>query len=399
MAQAEINMQTVLKAFVGRDHLDNKSLYQQLALDLGLDPALASAKQPVGKAQKTHNLFHRRVRWHQQSLRKLGILQRMDRGTWGLTDKARKELTPAPAKQVLIAFSTDLGVALWGSAEDVFGQLEDDICLMMTSPPYPLANQRQYGGVDQKAYVQWLCTTIEPIIKRLKPGGNIVLNLGVDIFEPGSPARSTYVERVTLALCDMGLSLMDRFIWQNPQKPPGPIQYASLQRVQCNAGYEMCLWFTNSPSEVIADNRRVLQPHTEQHKRLIAKGGENRERSFSGGAYRVYQGSFGNDTPGRIPRNILTIPHRDMDQAPARAFAREHGIPEHPAPMPTRLAEFFVQFLSEVGDLVVDPFGGMATTGRAAEKHKRRWLVTERCRQYIASAAERFRGCEGFSAD
>lgn len=377
--------------------LNNAALYEQLSLDLSLDPAYSESRAPVGRAQKQRNLYQRAVRWHQQTLKRMGVLERMERGQWRMTDKARKELTPAAPKRVLLAFSTDLGCALWGNAEDVFTRLDEDIALCFTSPPYPLAKQRAYGNVTQQAYVDWLVTMMEPIVRRLLPGGNIVLNLSNDIFEPGLPSRSLYLERVTLALHDrLGLHLMERFVWHNPSKPPGPVQWASLKRVQCNVAYEPILWFTNDPKRVIADNRRVLLPHTERHQKLLENGGEAREAVYAGGAYRLRDGSFGQKTEGRIPRNVLMVGHRDTDQEPARRYAKEHGLPAHPAPMPLRVAELIVEFLSEVGQLVVDPFGGSGTTGRAAENKQRRWLISERCREYLASGAERFRKCSGF---
>lgn len=112
----------------------------------------------------------------------------------------------------------------------------------------------------------------------------------------------------------------------------------------------------------------------------------------------VREGSFSAQTDGAIARNVLTVPHRDPDQQPARDFAERHDLPAHPALMPVRLAEHFVRFLSDVGDLIVDPFGGWATTGRGAELHNRRWIVTERCREYLIAAAQRFRGAPGFNA-
>ena len=395
----DVPLTSVMSAFVGRDTLSNQELYDQLSLDLDLPAVYTEERVPVGKSEATHNLYQRKVRWHQQTLRRIGAIERMDRGRWRLTAKARSELTPAPKRQVLLAFSTDLGVALWGHAEDVFGSLQEQITLAFTSPPFPLAKQRQYGNVEQSQYVDWLCKMMEPIVKQLRRGGNLVLNLSNDIFTPGLPSRSLYLERLTLAMCDrLGLSLMDRFIWDSPSKPPGPVQWASLKRVQCNVGYEFALWFTNEPARVIADNRRCLQPHSGGHKRLLAQGGESRSGVFAGGAYRLRPGSFGQETDGTIARNVLRIGHRDRDQDAARAFADAHCLPHHPALMPTRLAEFFVDFLSERDDLVVDPFGGWATTARAAENKGRRWLVTERCREYIASAAERFRNCSGFDA-
>lgn len=386
----------VLQAYVNQPVLSNKELYAQLELAFG--EKAASAQAPIGKSQVVRNVFHRAARWHQQSLRHLGMLEPAGRAQWRLTEKASKELTPAPRKSVMVAFSTDLGCALWANAADVFTGLQDEIALCFTSPPYPLARERAYGNTPETHYVAWLVNELKPIVKALKPGGHVVLNLSNDIFESGLPSRSLYLERLTLALHDtLGLHLMDRLIWENPSKPPGPFQWSSRTRQQLNVGYEPVLWFTNDPARCASNNRRVLQPHTPAHLQLVRQGGEQREAVYSGGAYRVKHGSFGQETTGKIPRNVLRIAHRDADQQPARDYATERGWSAHPAPMPVKLARFFVDFLTEVKELVVDPFGGMATTAKAAECGGRRWLVTERCREYIESASQRFVSCPGFA--
>lgn len=397
MEARNLPLEAVMAPFVGRDHLTNRQLFEQLALQLNIPESVLNGRAPVGKDGKHHNLFARRVRWHQQTLKRLGVLERVERGTWRLSDKAGKELTPAPRKAVLLAFSTDLGCALWANAEDVFTGLGEQITLAFTSPPYPLAKQRAYGNVNQAAYIDWLLPILEPIVAHLRPGGSVVLNLGNDIFEPGSPARSLYVERLTLALHDnLGLHLMERFVWNNPTKPPGPVRWASIKRVHHNTAYEHVLWFTNDPALVIADNRRCLREHTKEHRRFVESGGVQQYARYADGAYSVRKGSYSVQTEGAIARNVLTIPHRCPDQQPARDFAAAHDLPTHPALMPAKLAEHFVRFLSEMGDLIVDPFGGWATTGRGAELHGRRWLVTERCREYLMAAAQRFRGAPGF---
>jgi site-specific DNA-methyltransferase (cytosine-N4-specific) len=63
---------------------------------------------------------------------------------------------------------------------------------------------------------------------------------------------------------------------------------------------------------------------------------------------------------------------------------------------PLSIPDFLVRFLSDVGDLVVDPFGGRITTGMAAERNGRRWLVAERVLDYVRAGGERFRDCDGF---
>lgn len=397
ISNPQISANAVLASYVGKNSLTNDDLYKQLSLDLGFAEECFKSKALIGKHRKPHNLVARKVRWHQQSLRALGVIERMERGVWRLTDKAKRELTEALPKKILLAFNTDLGCALWGNSQDVFGNLQDTITLAFTSPPYPLNLPRQYGNVGESKYVDWLCEMLQPIVKNLRRGGNLVLNVGQDIFVSKSPSRSMYLERLTLALADrFGLHLMDRFIWENPTKPPGPIQWASLKRVQCNVSYEPVLWFTNDPSCVVADNRRVLRPHTEAHKKFIEQGGAKVNRVNSGGSYRTYPGSYSAVTEGAIPKNLLRIVHRDQDQIPARIYAKERGLPIHPALMPTKLADFFVKFLSEPKDLVVDPFGGWGTTAKAAENNDRRWLITERVREYLDAAAERFKDSLGY---
>jgi len=58
--------------------------------------------------------------------------------------------------------------------------------------------------------------------------------------------------------------------------------------------------------------------------------------------------------------------------------------------MPVELAAFFIEFLTDEGDLVLDPFGGSNTTGEAAERLSRRWLTVEVNAEYIAGARGRF---------
>ena len=58
--------------------------------------------------------------------------------------------------------------------------------------------------------------------------------------------------------------------------------------------------------------------------------------------------------------------------------------------MPLELASFFIEFLTDEGDLVLDPFGGSNTTGFCAEKQKRKWISIEANRDYGEQSAIRF---------
>ena len=392
---------SVLAAYGDGEHtLNNDALYKRVADASGIDPAAFESLAPIGHAREPHSPLRRKVRWYQQTLKKLGLLERGEvRGQWRLTPLGKKKLTPAPAKRVLLGFRTDLGMALWASSEDVFANIDEPISLCLTSPPYPLAVPRAYGNTTAAEYVDWICGLLEPIVKKLMPGGSIALNVSNDVFESKSPSRSLYRERLAIALHDrFGLWKMDELIWHNASKAPGPLRYASIDRTQLNVAWEPVLWFCNDPKLVRSDNRRVLQEHNERQLKLMAAGGEKRVTSFGDGANRLRAGSFANVTAGRIPRNVLSYGHRCADQRVARDFARDSGISEHGAAMPLRLAKFLVEFLSEPGDLVVDNFAGWNTTARAAELTGRRWLTTERAGEYMLSGSQRFKDCDGFES-
>ncbi|MDO8416573.1 MAG: site-specific DNA-methyltransferase [Agitococcus sp.] len=393
---------TVLHAYSAKTSgiLDNRALYENVAVVQGMSDEELNGKVPIGAAGALHNPFSRKVRWHQQTLKASGILERIEgeQGVWGLTKRASKDLNQITGKVSVVGFSTELGIAILGCCETVFSSIDAPITLVITSPPYPLAVPRQYGNVTEKEWVDWICKTLEPVAKNLVPGGSICLNVSNDIFITKSPARSLYRERLVLALHDrLGLWKMDELIWENKSKPPGPIQYASIERTQLNVVYEPIYWFTNNPHLVKSDNRRVLQAHTERHLKLIQQGGEQREGSFSDGAYSVSHGSYSNPTAGKIPRNILSFGHRCPAQDAYKKAARAMGLPAHGAPMPMKLASFLIEFLSQPGDLVVDPFAGSFTTADAAERLGRRWLATECMVEYVMGASSRFASAEGFN--
>lgn len=388
----QLDLFAAVGAAFGRspDYLSNADLYRAVEAHAGVD---LSACRPIGVDAIERSPGKRAVRWVQQTLKHMGLVERLphERGAWRVTEAGRKRLTPATPGRVMIACSTDLGIALWARHEDVFRGLSETVHLVLTSPPYPIAKPRSYGGPTVSQYTDFVCESLEPLVRQLAPGGSIALNIANDVFERGSPARSLYRERLVIALHErLGLWKMDELIWHNPCRPPGPVQWASLQRVQLNATYEPVLWMTNDPHQVRSRNSRVLLPHSAQHRRLLERGGEARSTSHGDGAWRLRAGrSFSQMTSGTIPRNVITMPHTCIEKTRLSAYAREIGLPVHGATMPQGLAEFLIGFLTAPGDLVVDHFGGWFTTAAAAQNLGRRWITTEQMGEYAWLGARR----------
>lgn len=377
----------------------NAALYEKVSRTAGVAETEMEARVPIGKSGEMHSPMKRKIRWYQQTLKMLGVIERVEgeRGVWRLAEKATKDLDRVTAGVKLVAFSTNLGVAIWARNQDVFTNLNEPIALCFSSPPFPLRHTRAYGNPDHAKYVDFICDSIEPIVRSLVPGGSIVMNLSQDIFEPRSPARSLYLERLTLALHDrLGLSLMDRMPWVNFSKPPAPTYWACVNKLQLTTAYEPVLWFTNDPLRVRSNNQRVLEPHTERHRQLMAAGGAGRCATYGDGAYRLRNDSFGKVTAGKIPRNVIMRGHVCADTKAYRQRAQQLGLPLHGAMQPTDISDFYIRFLTEPEDLVVDLFGGTVRTGLAAERAGRRWLVTEWILQFLRGAAELFRESNGF---
>ena len=379
--------------------LSNEELYRISTGRAGIDPSLLEQKQPVGRAGTKRNILKRDIRWKQQSLRALGLLEKVDgqRGIWELTKLGRATLCKIKEDVAVLGFSTNLGIAVLGNCRHVFDRWNEPIFLCLTSPPYPVKKARAYGKICETQYTDFISRILEPIIRNLIPGGSIAINVSNDIFKEGLPSRSLYLEKLTIALCErFGLALMDRLVWENPNKPPGPYQWASRARVQLNYGYEPILWFCNDPRKCIADNRRVLEAHTPAHLKLISSGGELRERINSDGAYRVRQGAYSKLTDGRIPKNVLRVSSTCQSQRIYKRAAKDLGLTAHGAPMPLALARKLIRFLTDVGNLVVDPCAGSMTTPLAAELENRAWVASDTVFDYVRGGAERFRGRDGF---
>ena len=54
-------------------------------------------------------------------------------------------------------------------------------------------------------------------------------------------------------------------------------------------------------------------------------------------------------------------------------YCRNKKIKTHDARMPKHIVSFFIDFLTDEGDIVLDPFAGSNTTGYVSSLKKRKW--------------------------
>lgn len=282
-------------------------------------------------------------------------------------------------------YATKMGKAYCADSLEVMPEIESaSVDLVLTSPPYGLHFKKEYGNVDQEKYVEWFLPFAYEIKRLLKPEGSFVLNIGGS-WMPGAPTRSLYTFRLLIALCDqVGFNLAQEFFWYNPAKMPAPAEWVNVRRIRVKDSVEYIFWFSVSKFPK-ADNTRVLQGYSEDMKRLIRRGVTITKRPSG----HNITGKFSRDRRGSISGNLLQCGNTESNSAYINA-CRKLGKKIHPARFPAELPRFFITFLTDPGDLVLDPFAGSNTTGAVAEELGRRWIAVEINKQYAEDSILRF---------
>jgi site-specific DNA-methyltransferase (cytosine-N4-specific) len=140
------------------------------------------------------------------------------------------------------------------------------------------------------------------------------------------------------------------------------------------------IWWMSKSDTPKADNRRILRPYSRStrrmHQRLLQRWSatiraRHREQGIPDRQRRSIMPSFIEMEPvdgqgDAVASNVFSIAHTNSNDFYLRE-CKTHGITPHPARMPLQLVDFFIQFLTEPGDLVLIP-SRVDATGYCAER-------------------------------
>ncbi len=286
------------------------------------------------------------------------------------------------------AYSTDFGKAFIGDSIDLIPQLPDaSINLALTSPPFALLRKKEYGNKEQSEYVEWLAEFARLLKPKLKDNGSLVIDLG-GAYERGYPIRSLYNYRVLIHFCDvLGYSLAEEFFWNNPAKLPSPIEWVNKRKIRAKDSVNTIWWFSKNPFPK-ADIRNVLAPYSDRMKKLIENPAKFYTPKMRPSGHNI-SSSFGNDNGGSIPSNLLSFSNSESNSKYSSS-CKSLNLKTHPARFPKKLPEFFIKYLTDENDLVLDFFSGSNTTGDVCQELKRRWLSFDIDANYVAASSFRF---------
>lgn len=262
----------------------------------------------------------------------------------------------------------------------------ESVDLIMTSPPFGLVRKKSYGNEDADQYVDWFRPFAEGMRRVLKPQGSLVIDIG-GAWKAGLPTRSLYHFELLISLCkDHGFHLCQEHYWWNPAKLPTPAEWVNIRRIRVKDAINCIWWLSRSPWPR-ASNKRILAPYSESMRALLKNGYTPRLRPSG----HDISDKFQCDNGGSVPPNLLALANTESNGA-YQEYCRANSLPVHPARFPAGIPEYFIRFLTNESDLVVDPFAGSCVTGEVAEALNRKWICCELSEDYLKGARARFVG-------
>ncbi len=228
--------------------------------------------------------------------------------------------------------------------------------LVVTSPPYNIGKEYETRqGLDE--YITWQESIINEIVPRLKNGGSLCWQVG------------NYVDDNQIFPLDIEfapifkkhkLQLRNRIIWT--------FGHGLHTQKRFSGRYEVVLWYTKTESkkDIYTFNLNDVRVPSKYPGKKHFKGPN--------------AGQLSGNPLGKNPEDVWNIPNVKSNHVEKTS---------HPCQFPVGLIERLLLALTNSGDLVFDPFSGVASTGVAAAIHSRRFWGCEMVDEYAKVGLKR----------
>lgn len=226
--------------------------------------------------------------------------------------------------------------------------------LVVTSPPYNIG--KEYEKVLPIGdYIDFQKTIIEKIVPKVKETGSICWQVGNYVNKKGG--HITPLDILLHPIFDsLGLKLRNRIIWK--------FGHGFHAKKRFSGRYETVLWYTKGDNYTF--NLDEVRIPSKYPGKTFYKGPN--------------KGKYSSNPLGKNPEDVWDIPN---------VKASHIEKTSHPAQFPVGLIERLILGLTNKGDLIFDPFAGVASTGVAAGITKRRFLGVEIKKEYVKIGLQR----------
>jgi len=281
--------------------------------------------------------------------------------------KARQRMEGHQTEHQVTPTDLDAMILLGDCRQTLKSIRSESVELVVTSPWYNI------GKKDEKtqpleSYLEDMIPILKELYRILAPNGSLCWETGNFVEDGEVFPLDIFFYPIFKKL---GLRLRNRVVWH--------FLHGLHASNRFSGRYETVLWFTKGDDYTFnLDAVRVPSKYPEKRH---YKPGDN---------YGVLSGN----PLGKNPSDLWEILAQEWETGLWDIPNVKSNHPEkteHPCQFPVELVERLVLALTDEGDVVLDPFGGVGSSVIAAVKHQRTGIMCEQESRYIETAKERLR--------
>jgi adenine-specific DNA-methyltransferase len=263
---------------------------------------------------------------------------------------------------------------LWQGDVETFLDTAPRSCafdLVVSSPPYNIGKSyERIAAMDE--YTHWQQRVLAKIVARLRDGGSVCWQVGNSVSD-NEVLPLDYIFHPMLR--GLGLTLRNRIVWT--------FGHGLHSRRRFSGRYEVVLWYTKGNDyKFNLDAVRVPAKYPSK-------------KQYHG----PRKGNYSGNPLGKNPEDVWTFDF-DQDVWTNIPNVKSNHVEKtvHPCQFPVGLVERLILALSDPGDIVFDPFAGVASAGVAASLHGRRFWGCELNGGYVSIGKARIDAALGGQA-
>ncbi|MEM3449556.1 MAG: site-specific DNA-methyltransferase [Nitrososphaerota archaeon] len=239
--------------------------------------------------------------------------------------------------------------------------------LIVTSPPYNIGKVYE-ERVKLEDYLDYQRRVIKECVRILRDDGSIAWEVGNYVYNREIYPLDYFFYKIFKE--DNGLKMRNRIIWK--------IEHGLHASLRFSGRYETISWYTKTDNYTFnLDPVRVPQKYPGK-------------TYFRGKNYGKPSGNPLGKNPGDVWKVVLQDWEEEIWDIP-NVKANHPEKTEHPAQFPIELVQRLILALTNEGDVVLDPFGGVGSSALAALLLDRKAISVDKEERYQEIALDRIR--------